>query len=299
MLPTIQLPLIIPKMIMQSMSEVYDWGLIDLNIPQAHKETMGEDIKVAVLDSGESEHFEVQNNKAGSANFTDSPTIVDRQSHSTMCSGIIGAEKNGRGIIGVAPKCKLYFAKAMDDSGTGEPSSIVNAVGWCIDQKVDIISISAGMYFDFPPLHNIIKKAYDQNIIVIAAAGNEGTQYNNVAYPARYDEAIGVAAYDKHRQIAPFSSRGLNVMFALPGVDIYSTYLHNIYAREDGTSFSCPILSGICALILAKHRKVESKTPCTNTIQMLEHLKKYSIKLGDPQAFGFGTINVEGALNET
>ena len=156
----------------QTFSEVYDWGLRDLNIPEIHKQTLGQGIKVAIVDSGKSEHFETKDATAGARNFSKSPHLVDKNGHSSFCAGIIAAKKNDEGIIGVAPEAKLYFAKAMDDAGSGDPSALVKAINWSIQQKVDIISISAGMFFDFKPLRKIIQKAHRKNIIVVAAVGN-------------------------------------------------------------------------------------------------------------------------------
>jgi subtilisin family serine protease len=293
----LRLPTIEPEMVLQTMSETYDWGLIDLNIPAIHKQTMGENVKIAIVDSGKSNHFEVEPAMAGSCNFTTSPADEDRHGHSTFISGLIAAQQNNEGVIGIAPKSKIYFAKAIDDGGRGDPSCIVQAIRWCMEQQVDIISISAGMFVDFKPIHDVIQQAFEKNIIVLAAAGNTGTRYYDIAFPARYPEVIGVAAYDHNRQPATFSSRGVNVKFAMPGVDVYSTYLNNSFAKMNGTSFACPILAGVCALILSKHRTNPSLTPCCNTIQMLEHLKKYAINLGDPNAVGFGSVNVEGVIN--
>ncbi len=221
--------------VMQTFSEVYDWGLRDLNVPDIHKKTLGEGIKVAVIDSGKSTHFETINNTVAAANFSKSPHLTDLNGHSSFLAGIIAAEKNNQGIIGVAPKAKLYFGKAMDDAGIGEPSALVKAINWAIQQKVDIMSISAGMFFDFKPLKKIIKKAYKRNIIICAAVGNTNKRHYDVAFPARYPEVIGVAAYDQRHKVAKFSSRGTNVSFAMPGVNIYSTYPPNTYAKLNGT----------------------------------------------------------------
>lgn len=279
--------------ILQVMSEMYDWGLIDLNIPQIHLKTQGENIKIGIVDSGKSEHFETLPNTVAWKNFTTEPQDTDLNGHSTFVSGIVAAAKNNEGIVGIAPKSKLYFAKAMDNAGRGSPAAMVNAINWLISEQVDIISISAGMFFDFKPLHQAVKLAYSKNITIVAAVGNVGDRYYDVAYPARYPEVIGVAAYDQRRTVAPFSSRGINVKFALPGVDIYSTYLDNQFVKNSGTSFSAPILTGICALILSKHRTEHSSTPCDTPAQMFEHLKKYSIKLGEARDTGFGTIDTE------
>ena len=297
---TLKLPPLSPTYVMQQMSEVYDWGLQDLHIPEIHKQTLGEGITVAVIDSGKSTHFELENNTLLAKNFSESEEVEDKNGHSTIVSGIIAAEKNNQGIIGVAPKAKILFAKAIDDSGSGNPIALAKAILWAIKQNVDIISVSAGMFMNFEPLHNAVKKAYENDIIIIAAVGNTGTRHYDVAYPARYPEVIGVAAYDKKHETAPFSSRGINVSFAMPGVDVYSTWLNNQYVRMSGTSFSAPILSGICALILAKHKLLgsKSKTPCKTPKQMLEHLNKYAIKLDDPKATGFGTIDMKSMFEQ-
>lgn len=297
-----KLSLTIPKYevehTMQTFSEVYDWGLRDLNVPDIHKQTLGEDIKVAIVDSGKSEHFETEDAILGAKNFSSSSQLVDKNGHSTACGGLIAARKNNEGVIGVAPLAKLYFAKSMDDSGRGDPSALVQGVNWAIKQRVDIISISAGMFFDFKPLKRIIKKAYKKNIIVIAAVGNTGKRHYDVAFPARYPEVIGVAAYDQKHRTAKFSSRGINVSFAMPGVDIYTTHLNNNYAKLNGTSFACPIMAGICALILAKHRQGPSQTPCNTPKQMMEHLRKYAKKLESKKDTGFGTIDLDSLFSK-
>lgn len=295
----VQIPKYSVEETFQSFSESYDWGLLDLHIPEVHKITQGEGIKIAIVDSGKSEHFEVKNNTVAAKNCSNSPYLEDKQGHSTAVSGIIAAEQNGEGVVGVAPKAQLYFAKAMDDSGAGSPSALVKAIDWSISQRVDIISISAGLFSDFKPLHQVIKKAYAKNIITVSACGNSSNRYYDIAFPARYPEVIGVAAYDQKRQVASFSSRGANISFAMPGVGIYTTYPPNTYARLNGSSFSCPILSGICALILSKHRKNQGSTPCNTPQQMLEHLKKYAIKLGEKNDTGFGTVDLDKLFSET
>jgi hypothetical protein len=83
----------------------------------------------------------------------------------------------------------------------------------------------------------------------------------------------------------------------MPGVNMYSTTLNNNFAKLQGTSFACPVMAGICALILAQHRKVSNpKTPCKTPQQMMEHLQKYSKKLSSKKETGFGTIKLNELL---
>lgn len=294
-LPKIQIKQVVLSFSVGDSSEKsrYDWGLIDLNIPEVHKKTMGEGIRIGVVDSGRPEHSDVVNNVALSKNFSSSSNDLDSRGHSTFICGLIAAEKNNKGVVGVAPSSKLYVAKVIDDTGTGDPMSLVKGIEWCIEQNVHIISISAGMFFDFAPLRKIIQKAYKQNIIIISAVGNRGKENSDIAFPARYPEVIGVAAYNQNHKAADFSSRGVNVFCAMPGVDIFSCWLNNEYVKSSGSSFACPIMSGICALILSYHlQNMNDKTPCANPKEMMTHLKKYAKKLNDvPNAVGFGTID--------
>src|SRR5690606_3453463 len=124
---TATIPVLTPEFVLQAMSEVYDWGLIDINIPKAHKLSLGEGIKIAIIDSGKSDHFEVQNRIVDAKDFTNSRVVNDKNGHSTFISGLISAEKNNQGIIGVAPKSELYFAKAIEDGGRGSPSALVKS----------------------------------------------------------------------------------------------------------------------------------------------------------------------------
>lgn len=287
--------------VLSKIEEVYNWGLLDLNIPSIHKKERGKGIKIGVIDSGVPDHFDLVNQIKDYSNFSSSDTHLDTIGHATMICGIIAAEHNDKGIIGVAPESQLYIAKALDNNGKGTPEQLKKAFEWLCSKQVNIISISAGFAQDYPPLHDVIKQSFQNGVITVAAAGNAGKQMENVYYPARYQEVIGVAAYDNTRTVTDFSSRGVNVAFAMPGKDIYSTYLNNSFAKASGSSFACPILTGICALILSGHIEEAKtgivKTPCTNTTQMMEHLVRYSIKLGTKEETGFGTIDVESLFS--
>lgn len=306
----IHLPPYTVKKVMATLSQTIDWGLKQLNVPDTWKITQGENITVMVIDTGMPDHHDL--NEAILAdkckNFTDNKTKYDGNSHSTFCSGIIGARNNGIGIVGVAPKCNIITCKALGDDGSGAYEWINNALKYAIELKPDIVSMSLGGPQDDKTMHNLIKELTDMNIPVIVAAGNEGganQKKNMVGYPGKYEEAIAVAAYDKYGDIANFSSYGEEVDIAGPGVDIYSTYLNNGYAIESGTSFSCPFVAGVVALLLAKHRKQEletGKNDCYTVAQIKEHLYKYANDkgvIGKDPSWGVGIVDPNRSLLET
>jgi len=81
---TITLPPFKVEHVIQTFSEVYDWGLLDLNIPDIHKDTLGKDIKIAIIDSGKSEHYETAAACAAAKNFSTSNVVVDKNGHSCV-----------------------------------------------------------------------------------------------------------------------------------------------------------------------------------------------------------------------
>ena len=154
------------------------------------------------------------------------------------------------------------------------------ALEYAVKTKPDIVSMSLGAPRSFPYIHQLIKKLHNLNIPVVCAAGNSGNA--GVNFPAKYEETISVAAYDINGNIASFSSKGPEVDWAAPGVNIYSTFLNNTYRRLSGTSMACPFVVGIIALMLAKHRKQEEETgenDCKTVDQIKEHLLKYTCLL--------------------
>ena len=133
--------------------------------PEAQK---GAGVRIAVIDSGcDINHESLKNNIAGVRNFTDedkkNPNIVvDRVGHGTHVIGTICA--NGSNITGVAPGAQIYVLKAINRTGTGKLSWVVNAIKYAIELKVDIISMSLGISENSAKLEKAIKVKLEQEL---------------------------------------------------------------------------------------------------------------------------------------
>lgn len=273
--------------VVSSLSETQDWGQLYTGVPEAHKYSKGEGIVVGILDTGKPEHVDLNDNIINSFNCSNSPNVIDVQGHASHCSGIVAAVENGMGVIGVAPKAKMIPIKVLGEGGVGRYDNILAGIRKAIECKVDVLNMSLGSPVEPPAsVHDAIKEAYNQGMIIVAAAGNDSGSVN---FPARYDEIIAVAAIDQKGNLARFSSRGEQVAVTAPGVGIYSTYLNNQYAVLNGTSQAAPLVAGICALILSWVRAhPESNMVINNTQDMLKCLDDFC----DPQG-KIGTVGKE------
>lgn len=233
------------------------WNNTILNVPEAWKKTKGKDIVIAILDTGvDANHPDLKGRIIKEKNFTRSPSFNDRQGHGTHCAGIAAASGD---LTGVAPEAKILNGKVLDDGGSGGTDGIAAGIDWAVAEGADVISMSLGGASPDPHMPAAIKRATDAGVIVIVAAGNEGPGPNTDGYPARYEGVISVAACDKNKAIANFSSRGKSVWITAPGVNVRSTYPGGQYATMSGTSMACPGAAGVAALWCAGNVNVAKK----------------------------------------
>lgn len=257
----------------QAEREKFGWAGNQMNIPDAHKYYRGKGIKIAILDTGiDPDHPDLKENILEGKSFVGG-SVEDRQGHGTHCAGIAAASKNGRGFVGVAPEASLLIAKVLGDNGSGSIAGIVDGIDWAVDRGADIINMSLGASDSSPDLFRAIHRALVQKKIVICAAGNEGRYGGNtVGYPGRYGSVISVGSYNKAGTTSVFSSKGGEIDLLAPGEGIWSTYKRGGYAVLSGTSMATPFVSGLAALILAKHRAEGGKTPIEDCEDMRNHL---------------------------
>lgn len=275
--------------------EIIDYGVKAIGAQNEWNETKGRGIRVAVLDTGiDYNHPDLKDRVKGGINFTtNNPNdYMDRQGHGTHCAGIIAASINGLGVVGVAPEVDLYAVKVLGDNGSGSLDWTIQALDWCIANHINVVSMSLGSNGSYQQVHDAIKRAYNNGIILIAAAGNDGNGYGDtIDYPARYPEVIAVAAIDINENQGSFSSTGYDVEVASAGVDVLSAYPNNSYARLSGTSMACPHISGAAALLLAKSHIRYSRLLNPEEIRLLLQMNSKDRGIaGRDDKFGFGVF---------
>ncbi|KQO17466.1 S8 family peptidase [Paenibacillus sp. Leaf72] len=262
------------------------WNIKRVQAPLAWKRTLGRPVKLAIIDTGIAKHPDLR--ISGGVNTMGGTSYYDDNGHGTHVAGI-AAGRGLTGLYGVAPNIKLYAVKALDLYGSGYVSDIVDAIEWCIRNKMNVINMSfgivSGQHSDL--LRQAIKRAAKQGIVITASAGNEGPNTTTIDEPASFPETIAVAATNRLNQIADYSNRGMGIDVAAPGTEIISTWLNGKYAIMSGTSMSSPHVAGGAALLLSVRPKLSSARVSTV-------LRKWSVPLKGylPTAQGSGLLRL-------
>jgi len=241
----------------------------------------GKGVKIAIIDSGiNSKHPDLKV-AGGVSKVENSSAFTDGNGHGTHVAGVIGAQNNSIGTVGVAPDSLIYSVKVLSANGVGTLEGVVAGIQWAIDQKVDIINMSLTTINDDQALRDITQKAYDAGIVVIAASGNEREKglYKDVLYPARFPSVIAVGSVSKLNKLSYFSNYGASQELVAPGEGILSSFTdskttsNEDYAISEGTSVASPFVAGTFAQYMEAY-------PHLSNIQLRETVKRAAVDLG-------------------
>jgi len=195
-------------------------------------------------------------------NYGNNDVSGTRADHGTLCAGIIAAKRNnGIGINGIASDVLIMALRVVPD-GDERDKDIALAIRYAVDNGANVINMSFGKAFSPQKkfVDDAIKYAEQHNVLLIHAAGNDGMNNDSTEhYPTKIlndgtvvTNMINVGASNlKLDKTYPafFSNYGQTVDLFAPGMNIVSTVPGSNYDKANGTSFSCPVVSGVAALV--------------------------------------------------
>ncbi len=309
----------------------------DMNVPAAWK-LLGNrgstKIKLAVVDLGfDMKHPDFQGKIIAPFSLYNSERIPVQgmDTHGTACAGLAIAKSNGSGIVGVAPNAQFLPVEGT----THSTDSLEFVLKHCMDNGADIISCSWG---SIEPEHeltaehisviaNAAKKGRNgKGCVILFSVGNENAEHIN--HYSNHPDVIAVAASTSADEHLTVSNRGRGISVCAPGgnfalvttraswdegQNVSHGFSENfkywqdgkergnsgLYKHFEGTSASCPLVAGVCALVLSANPKLkanEVKEIIETTADKIggknEYTDGYSLR------FGYGRVNAEKAVAE-
>ena len=265
------------------------YELAKLHLPQAHAIAKGDNVLVAVIDSGvDIAHPDLAGTVAQSFDAIDTPMTPHK--HGTAIAGLIAA--HGR-LMGAAPGAHLLAIRAFDPAGKtaeGSTFNILKGLDWAVANHARVINMSFAGPAD-PAIHRNLEAAAKKGVVLIAAAGNAGAK-SPPLYPAADPNVIAVTATDADDKLFAPSNRGSYIAVAAPGAQILVAIPDGGYEVSSGTSYSAAEVSGIVALMLERKPNL---TPDKVRGILLATARDLGPK-GPDVMFGAGLADAYGAI---
>lgn len=291
-------------------------------------------VKVAIVDSGVDGSLpDFAGRIADARSFVGGNPLVDTEGHGTFVAGVIAANLDDRGIVGMAYSSQLLIAKVVRPDGTIPLEAEAAAIRWAADSGARVINLSLGGVRD--PRHRnrdtysraeaaAVAYAYSKGAVLVAAVGNGDEAYSQpwryASYPAALPHVIGVSALTRSGNVPDFSNRDpVYNDISAPGQGVFSTFPLQLtaarvgctdqgysdcgtdeYRNPEGTSFAAPQVSAAAAVLFAVNPALTNSQVAT----LLEHsADDVNAATGCPRCAllrdplsGWGRLNVAKAV---
>jgi type VII secretion-associated serine protease mycosin len=289
-----------------------------LELTKAWRTSQGENVTVAVLDSGvDPRHRDLEGSVITGKDFTEGanpPGVAPRRLHGTYMASLIAGHGHGpggdSGVIGVAPKARLLSVRVIledEEAGFREFNSaqrfedvVARGIRYAVDRGAGVINMSISKELATTEERAAVRYAISRGVVLVAAAGNDGARkpdasgFAPYSYPAAFPGVVSVAATDGGPRRASFSNWNPSVLVAAPGVDILGAGPGDEYWVGRGTSQATALVSGVAALVKSKYPDM---TPAA-VVQALTAGASGRPSGGYDTGTGFGVVNAAGALAE-
>ncbi len=332
--------------------EAPQWSMQMIRAPEAHATQAGwRAVDVGILDTGiDGTHLDFTDPLGGASNVdcargrdfipygpgigTPDP-CVDNNFHGTHVAGIVAAQANGHGVVGVAPGVTLVPVKVCDAAGFCYAGSATAGITYAGDAKLDVINMS--FFVDDDDLlestefkcmdddqqrafrkavERAMRYARKQGVTPVAALGNSDSDLENeggkcAVIPAETPGVTGTMALGRQSQKAGYSSYGYGATdVAAPGGSgqngncantVLSTFPGNIWACIQGTSMASPHAAGVAALIVSEFGTLKNGDVVMSPDKVQSHLESTTIDIGLPgydKCFGHGRIDAVRAVEK-
>jgi subtilisin family serine protease len=180
----------------------------------------------------------------------DNADLSDATGHGTAMAGIIAAVRNGQGITGVCPTCRIMVVKVTGSDGQAQYHDIAEGITYAAQNGADVINVSLRGKVNSGTLWKAVNEA-SRRAIVVSGAGNDGSA--SPVYPGAYGRVLAVAAVGRDGTKLASSGYGAWVDVAAPGSQITTSRTGGGHWAKSGTSVSAAVASGLAGLLKCQH----------------------------------------------
>jgi subtilisin family serine protease len=279
----------------------------DIDAPEAWEITVGEDVLVAVVDTGgDSDHPDLVGKWEWGLGYDfidDDPHPEDepggtKSGHGTCAASIIGAEtNNSEGVAGVCWDCRLVPVRVFDQNGSGGTASVIaDGLVWAADTGAQVINFSGGATGHNDILLGGANYAADLGVTLVTITHNDGLPA--IRYPGEYLETITIGGTDSDDQWWPNSNYGPRIDVVAPATSIWGAYVDGDYLPWTGTSFAAPQVTGLVGLLMSLDPSLGREE--ARHLMRAGAEDEVGLPLEDPPGFddkhGWGRINLHRSL---
>jgi type VII secretion-associated serine protease mycosin len=288
-------------------------ALRQIDVPAAWSQSRGSGVTVAVLDTGvRPTALDLTGQVTVGPDYTagaNPPGYAPQYLHGTYIGSIIAGHGSGpgraEGMIGVAPRARILSVRViLDDQEPGffvynenaeYDDAIANGIRYAVQHGAGVINMSLGSTVATRSVRQALAYAIRHNVVVVAAAGNDGTNgsgFTPYSYPASFTGVISVAAVGAGGKRASFSDQNSSVVVSAPGVNVVGDGPGSSYLVGSGTSPASALVAGVAALI-------RSKYPHLAPVQVMQSIVSSAGRRppgGYSPATGFGEVDAAAAL---
>ncbi len=252
------------------------YWLSDYGFTDAWNTTRGAGVAVAVIDSGvDGSVAELNGVVTGGTDVSglgspDGQTPVagddDDGEHGTLVASLLAGRGtgDGTGLVGVAPEASILAVSVgfgTTRSAVSNDDQIAQGIRWAVDNGADVINMSLTRNTLYWPesWDDAFLYAFDNDVVVVAAAGNRGSGTTEVGAPATIPGVLTVAGVDRNKTASfDASSQGITIAIAAPSEKLVGVMPDSSYVQWDGTSAATPIVSGLVALVRAAYPDLDA-----------------------------------------
>ena len=286
------------KAVTKSVSNVIvDYNQLLQDIPDEIKETKGEGVTIAVLDTGCIVHPDlniiefydaIEKKNIGDKNY------FDQSGHGTFVTGLINSFGKDSGILGVAPNAKIVIVNIADKNGRFFPNNLVNGLEWILNQNpsIDIVNMSFNVSQDNRVDSNINQLNYNGLILLGAAGNNErlvSKNQDDLLYPSYLDKMLSVGSI--YEDIAYNSTNSLNnrLNYVISPDENFQSILANSFKTNNTvlktTSFTTAILTGVIALFKSYFNNIHGTTGIMNELNKFLEIYQPGVQMSNHKIY--------------